>query len=379
MANRPRNCIAVSLTTALLLTPLAAQVFTVGERTAMQDVPSGFAPTTVPLPDGHLSERGRRELERGLVAEQGFAHRPLPLGAGLTLVANGPMTPEGEKYKRLLFDKGQSAAAGDRVIVTAVEAKGNRLVIDFNGGPFAKHRFLSHVQINNGGMVAPQEQATGARVTLIFPAGLPELSAPDVKALLEPVIDFGVKTSEEAYADTLPPPLRDAIAAHEVLVGMDRRMVIAALGQPESKVRERGGVDGQAAQYEEWIFGHQPQTVRFVRFKGDRVSQLEIAELGKPIQIHTRDEVNGFSAPPQGKQIQLGDRAPGTGDATAATAPPAPTLRRAGEPAPPSGGSGKVQMPTSAAPVGPIPPIPDRTPPTPDPAPDPGAASADSH
>ena len=330
-------------------------------------------------PTAIFTERGRRELERSLVAEQGFAHRPLPLGAGLTLVANGPMTPEGEKYKRLLFDKGQSAAAGDRVIVTAVEAKGNRLVIDFNGGPFAKHRFLSHVQINNGSMVAPQEQATGARVTLIFPAGVPEISAPDVKALLEPVIDFGVKTSEEAYADTLPPPLRDAIAAHEVLVGMNRRMVIAALGQPESKVRERGGADGQAAQYEEWIFGHQPETVRFVRFKGDRVSQLEIAELGKPIQIHNRDEVNGFSAPSPVKLVQLGDRTPGAEDSNAATAAGAPTLRRAGEPAPPSGGPGKVQMPASAAPVGPIPPTPDRTPPASDPVRDSGAPSADSH
>ena len=54
MAIRSRNCVAVALTTALLLTPLCAQVFTVGERTAMQDVPTAFAPTTVPLPDGHL-------------------------------------------------------------------------------------------------------------------------------------------------------------------------------------------------------------------------------------------------------------------------------------------------------------------------------------
>ena len=375
MATRSWGCAAAALSAVLLvsiLPPLLAQVFTVGERTAMQDVPTDFAATTVPLPTGHLSERGRRELERALVAEQGFAHRPLPLGSGLTLVANGAMTPEGEKYKRLLFDKGQSAGAGDRVIVTAVEAKGNRLVIDFNGGPFAKHRFLSHVQINNGGMVAPQEQATGARVTLIFPEGLPEIAAPDVKALLEPVIDFGVKTSEEAYADTLPQPLREAIAAHEVLVGMNRRMVIAALGQPESKVRERGGADGQQAQYEEWIFGHQPQTVRFVRFKGDRVTQLEIAELGKPIQIHNKDEVNGFSAPAPVRQVNLGDRAPGIEDPNVATAAPAPTLRRDGEAAP-TGGAGKVQMPAAPAK---IPPVPDAGAPT---LPDPGASAGDTH
>ncbi len=324
-----------------------AQVFTVGEHTATANVDDTFAATQVSLPEGRLDERGRRELERMLVAEQGFAHRALPFGPGLTLVANGPTTPDGDRYRKTLFSKGQAAGVGDRVIITAVAIKGDRMVLDFNGGPYAKHRFLSHVQINGGNVAAPQSEATGARVTLVFPRGIPEVTAPDVKALLEPVIDFGVKSSEEAYADTLPQPLREAIAAHEVLVGMNRRMVLAALGQPGNKMRERGGANGQERIYEEWIYGQVPETVKFVRFQGDRVSQVKIAEVGKPVLVRTQDEVNGFSAPAPVHQVMLGDR-PAAAVEDGAQAAGAPTLRKPGEAAP-AGGNGRVQLPPNTA------------------------------
>ena len=187
------------------------------------------------------------------------------------------------------------------------------------------------------------EHATTARVTLLFSHGIPDITAPEIKALLEPVIDFGVKSSERAYADTLPPALRQAIAAHEVLVGMNHRMVIAALGQPDSKVHERSGNDGNGNHYEEWIYGHVPETVRFVRFTGDHVTMLEIAELGKPIQIHSKDEMGGFTPPTPTREIKMGDVAKSPDDAVSAP----PSLRRPGEPdpAPDTGRSGRVQLP----------------------------------
>ncbi len=340
----------------LALIPLhaGAQVFVVGEHAATADVAADFTPTDVPLSSDRLTERGSRDLERMLVAEQGFAHRALPLGAGLTLQANGALSPGPQEYRHMLFQKGQAAAPGDRVQVTALVVKGDRLILDLNGGPYAKHRFLSHVQLNNSNVAAPQEQATGARVTLIFPHGIPDITAPEVKALLEPVIDFGVKSSEQAYADTLPPALRNAIAAHEVLVGMNHRMVLAALGQPDSKVHERKGDDVNGSHYEEWIYGHVPQTVRFVRFAGDRVSLLEIAELGKPLQIHDKDELGGYHAPTPTREVKMGDLAKGSEDGAA----PAPSLRMPGEaaPTPAAGAGGRVQMPKQkdqTAPSGP--------------------------
>jgi hypothetical protein len=341
--------LAGSLT--LSLTAAQSQVFVVGEKSATSDLATDFTPTDLPLPiDTRLSERGRRELVRNLEAEQGFAHRALPLGAGLTLHANGPISPGPAEYKQMIYQKGQSAGPGERVIVTSMQVKGDRIIFDLNGGPYAKHRFLSHIQLNNNNVVADNgEKPTGARITLVFEGHIPEISAPEVKALLEPVIDFGVKSTEQAYADTLPPQLRNAIAAHDVLVGMNHRMVLAALGAPESKVREQPSGDPNGARYEEWIYGHVPQTVRFVRFVGDRVTLVEIAALGKPIEIHDKDEMGGYELPGLTREIAMGDRKPG-GAEEGAPAPPPPTLRKPGEPAPPSG-SNKVQFPTATQPT----------------------------
>lgn len=336
---------------ALSSVPLCSQVFVVGEKTATADISTDFKRTNVSLPTDHLTERGRRDLVRNLEAEQGFAHRALPTGAGLTLQANGNLSPGPAEYRKLIYEKGQSSAPGDRVQITSLTFKGNSIVIDFNGGPYAKHRFLSHVQFNDAPVVAQQPQATGSRVTLVFEGFVPEVSAPEVKALLEPVIDFGVKSSEQAYADTLPPKLRDAIAAHEVLVGMNHRMVLAALGAPESKVREQQSGDPNGARYEEWIYGHTPQTVKFVRFVGDRVSMVEIAALGKPVEIHDKDELGDQRDPADVREIAMGDKKSGDGE-QAPSAPP--SLRLPGEAAPPSG-QGPVQYPKDNSPIPPTP------------------------
>ncbi len=337
------------LLTALLLACvplLSAQVFVVGEKSATSDISTDFKPTAVDLPSTPLTERGRRDLVRNLEAEQGFAHRSLPMGAGITLRANGPLDPGPEKYKQMIYQKGQAAGPGDRVAITAMVIKGDRIILDLNGGPYAKHRFLSHISFNDNPVIQqPVEQPTGARITLVFEGHIPEISAPEVKALLDPVIDFGVKSSEQAYADTLPGFLKDAIAAHDVLVGMNHRMVLAALGAPENKIRERNP-DTSSAHYEEWIYGHVPQTVKFVRFQGDRVAVVEIAELGKAIQIHQTDETNGYLSPTPIREIAMGDGVKKGEDATPA---PAPTLRKPGEAIPDAGSDHRVQFPTSSS------------------------------
>ncbi len=299
-----------------------AQVFVVGERSATADIKTDFEPTHVELEDKGMTELGRRELIRGLVGEQGFAHRALPMGAGLTLQANGGLKPGAEEYKKMIYEKGSSAGPGDRVAVTALEVKGDRLIIDLNGGPYLKHRFLRHVSIMGAEPASSDGAvATGSRVTLVFEGGTPLVSAPEVKALLEPVIDFGAKKAEQAYADTLPGPVKSAIASHEVLVGMNHRMVLASLGAPESKVREE--VEGK--RYEEWIYGHVPQTVKFVRFSGDRVSLVKIAAMGKAIDVHNADELAGYLPPAPEKVIAEAD------GVSPDHVPTAPTLLKAGE------------------------------------------------
>ena len=320
-----------------------AQVFVVGEHSATAGIATDFTPTKLPLPDGHLSERGRRELIRDLEAEQGFAHRVLPMGPGLMLEANGPLTPGPEQYREMIYKKGQSSAAGDRVVVTALLIKPDRIIVDLNGGPYAKHRFLSHVSFGDAPVAANvAEQPTGSRVTLLFKQGVPEITAPEIKALLTPVIDFGAKTSSDAYADTLPAPLKETIAAHEVLVGMNRRMVLASMGAPESKVREHASNDADGPRYEEWIYGHIPQTVKFVRFNGDQVVMVKTAALGKPMDVHTENEMAEFGLNPEIREIALGD---GSINNHAA-----PTLREPGE-AIPANSTNRVQYPPPSKPV----------------------------
>lgn len=344
MTKRTYRSVLCPLLLALISLACQSQVFVVGEKTATSELKTDFTPTNVPLPSDPMTERGSRDLMRMLDAEQGFAHRALPMGPGLTLYANGNLNPGPEGYKKMIYEKGQAAAPGDRVMITKMTIKGDRIIFDLNGGPYGKHRFLSHVELNDTPVVqTPEQAATGARIVLVFEGGLPEISAPEVKSLLEPLIDFGLKSSEEAYADTLPVPIKDAIASHDVLVGMNHRMVLAALGAPESKVREQPSGDANGARYEEWIYGHVPQTVRFVRFVGDRVTMVEIAELGKPMEIHDKDEMAGYAAPVPTREISLGDRKPDDGETAAA---PPPSLRKPGDPNEPANSNHKVIFPS---------------------------------
>ncbi len=341
------------------------QVFTVGEKTATAGIDTDFKPTRVDLPQGYMTEAGRRDLIRNLEAEQGFAHRVLPLATTITLQANGALSPKSEEYKKLVYQKGQSAGIGDRVVVTSIELRPDRLIIDLNGGPYPRHRFLSHVQIGVGGAMSPTpnpgQTATGTRVVLVFEGGVPEVSAPEVKALLYPVVDFNVKSGALAYADTLPAPIKSAIASHEVLVGMDRRMVLAALGAPESKIRESSE---NGTRYEEWIYGHQPQTMRFVRFEGDTVTLMKIAELGKPMEIHDHNEMAGYVQPKPVRRVLVGDavgarpgadpNAPMGDDNDQAASRGVPTLKKPGEvlpdAAPDAAQNGRVQYPVAKKP-----------------------------
>ncbi len=312
-----------------------------------------FTPTDVELPTRPASEHTRMELERALESEQGFAMRPLPLASrGLTLHANGPLEPTAAAYVKELNDKGVSAKPGDRVMITALKFKPDRLVIEVNGGPDHKHKYLRHVEIGAGGMTRPvgQDDAdpVGSRLNLVFAHGVPDLSGAQVKALIEPVIGFTVKSPVEAYTQTLPPLLRKAVLEHRVLVGMNSEMVLHAIGPPQQKMRER---DGQTP-FEEWVYGAPPAHVQFVRLNHDRVIRIADADVGEAPIVRASNEVGDYwstqVASANEHPIKLGDQT--AADREQQNANPAPpSLRRPGEtlPADKSGGasSGPVQFP----------------------------------
>ncbi len=280
----------------------AAQVLTIdtsgkGPITANGPVDRQYmqiVPTHVALSKTPLDVKTRLGIVRLMQAEQGFAMRPFPAGhKGLTLVANGDLSPAGEAYLNMVVSSGLSAKPGGRLVVTDVKIDHNKMIFDLNGGPDAKHRFLRHIQIGMGPditnpVVADDgQEPVGSRLTLAFKGGIPELTGDQVKALLAPLISFDVKTPVQAYTDTLPKPLKDAILNHQVLVGMSTEMLMFAKGQPVNKMRE---MDGQMP-IEIWMYGKPPETVEFVRINGNRVIRVEIAPVGQPMQVFTADVV----------------------------------------------------------------------------------------
>ena len=345
-----------------------AQVITIDTHTGNATTSNGtvdrryaqIQPTNVPLDKGELDPKTRLELIRVLESEQGFAMRPFPLGhKGLTLEANGKLKPAGEGYLDMVTQNGICAKPGDRLVLSDIKIEHDKIIFDLNGGPDFKHRFLRHISLGTGTVDTPvvqgnQETPTGARLTLEFKGHVPELTGTQVEALLAPLISFGVKTPIQAFTDTLPSQLKDAILNHHVLVGMSTDMVLFAMGQPQRKVRETQ----EQMPFEEWIYGTPPEPVQFVRINGNRVSRVEIAKVGEQPEIFTKDEVEGLMrtdgtpiiAANQGggRTVQMGDvqRNP---DTQAPAAPP--TLTAPGEKLPDTantgaGGMKPVQFPT---------------------------------
>jgi hypothetical protein len=301
-------------------------------------------PTHVALDKTELDPKTRLELIRALESEQGFAMRPFPRGhKGLTLAANGKLEPAGEGYLNMVISEGLSAKPGARVVITDIKIDRSKIVFDLDGGPDPKHRFLRHIQISVGPEMGDPDidpaianaagEPVGARLTLTFADHVPKLTPAQVKALLAPLISFDVKSPAQAFTDTLPAALKDAILGHKVLVGMTTDMVLFAMGQPNTRTRE---MDGQMP-FEEWIYGTPPQEVDFVRINGNRVIRVEIARDGEPLQIFTKDVVSAMmttdgtpviTAQANTRTIHEGDVQPDT-DKQAPNAPP--SLRKPGE------------------------------------------------
>jgi hypothetical protein len=296
-------------------------------------------PTNVQLPSTPMDTKTRLDLFRLLEAEQGFAMRPFPRGhKGLTLVANGKLEPAGDDYLNMTINNGISAKAGDRVVITDIKVDRGKIIFQLNGGPDAKHRFLRHIEIGSNPnytnpVVQDAKDPEGARLTLDFGHQVPALTGRQVKDLLAPLISFDVKTPVQAYTDTLPAALKQAILEHRVMVGMSTDMVVFAKGAPRSKSRE---IEGQMP-FEEWIYGTPPEEVDFVRINGNRVIRLEIAKTGESPEIFTKDEVSGMLRPNGAPVITAENKVKivKEGDVQRdpnreAPAPP-PTLRKDGE------------------------------------------------
>jgi hypothetical protein len=294
-----------------------------------------------------LSEQHRVDLIRTFNADRVYIRTQFPMGkVGLTL-KNGKVSPNGEKLQQLLALWGPSVKPGDLALVTRFDIRNDRLHFEINGGPVKKTKWYQHIQVGvngaggspGGAPADPINNPRGSYVDLMFDHHIPDLTVEQVKQMLWPVFDFDSKSPLEAYLETVPPKVKEAIQNHHVLVGMNREMVIYAKGRPEKKIREK---DDQGTEYEDWIYGEPPRDVDFVRVIGDEVIRVETMKVGGEKVVRTEKEVD-LGGPTVASAAQKEDKPV-----------KAPTLRRPGEEPP--------NTRPSSAPAGPT-PVPDIPPP----------------
>jgi hypothetical protein len=151
--------------------------------------------------------------------------------------------------------------------------------VDINGGGKGRTRLRDRIHLDVGGMPTmtttantPVNTSEGATIFLDFDKPLPEMTAEDLEKLLSDVLDFSKRHSAAIqWVETLPPEIQKAIQDKQPVVGMDHDMVLAAMGRPDRKVREKGA-DGN--EIEDWIYGKPPAKTIFVSFEGDKVTQV---------------------------------------------------------------------------------------------------------
>jgi hypothetical protein len=241
-----------------------------------------------------MSKQTRFEIIRDFETQIVYARAFFPMGAKGIKLKDGVTSPTGPELQQALALWGPAVRPGDPAHLSYVEIKDNHIHFDINGGPVHRKKWYNHIQIEgaNGTPVqmGPNETPPnphGTYLDVYFDKYVPEMSARQLRALLFPVLDFNARNKEEAYLDTVPPQVKEAIQAHHVLVGMNSEMVLHAKGKAPKKVRERDG----ETEYEEWIYGEPPQDVDFVRIVGDEVVRVETMKVGGQKIVRTEKEV----------------------------------------------------------------------------------------
>jgi hypothetical protein len=251
--------------------------------------------TAAPIPANapRISKQTRFEIIRDFEAQLVYARTTFPMGTKGLQLRDGVISPNGEQMRTALAIWGPAIKPGDPAHLSYVQIKDDHIHFEINGGPIHKKRWYQRVQVSgSGGTVQaptdnPQANPHGSYVDLYFSKYVPEMTAQQLRDLLNPVLDFNARNKEQAYLDTVPPKVKEAIQAHHVLVGMNSEMVVHAKGKPPKKVRERDG----ETEYEEWIYGDPPADVDFVRIVADEVVQVKTMKVDGEKIVRTEKEV----------------------------------------------------------------------------------------
>jgi hypothetical protein len=252
--------------------------------TSFDDGQSQTKPPTT-AKSGPLQESSKLVLIRFVSGEFAKAIKALPAGKEGYLVQIGkPLNAE--TLDRAVATRGAAVNPGDNVQITKLEFKDRQIIVDLNGGGRGKHHWRDHLQI---GVASPMPTATATSTQEAGPPGfqpglgstlflewnkpVPDMTPDDLKQLLAPFLSFAKERSAAVqWIDTLPPETKKAIQERKPLLGMDREELVAAMGKPDHKVRER---DSEGNEIEDWIYGQPPSKTVFVRFMGDKVTSIK--------------------------------------------------------------------------------------------------------
>jgi hypothetical protein len=236
-----------------------------------------------------LQESSKLALIRYVSGEFAKARKPVPGGKeGIIIFADKPLNEE--SLDRAVATHGAAVNTGDSVQITGLEFHEHSIIVDINGGGRPKKHWRDRIQVSMGGS-SPMPQSNpqqntqqdggppgfqpgmGGTIYIDFSQHIPDLSPDQLKILLAPFLDFSKERSASVHwIDTLPPATKKAITERHAILGMDRDEVVAAMGKPDRKVRER---DTNGNDTEDWIYGHPPDKTIFVRFTSDKVSAIK--------------------------------------------------------------------------------------------------------
>ena len=234
---------------------------------------------------GPLQDSSKLTLIRYVSGEYAKAIKPLPAGKeGFIVHIGQPL--DANMLDRQVATHGAAVNTGDHVQITKLEFRDKEIIVDLNGGGRGKKRLRDRIHLEMGGIPTARTTSTqqdsgppgmqpglGSTLYLDFAQALPDMAPEDLKKLLSPFLDFNRQRSASVqWFDTLPIEMRKAIQDRKAVVGMDREEVVAAVGKPEHKVRER---DAEGNDIEDWIYGQPPSKTVFVRFTGQRVTSVK--------------------------------------------------------------------------------------------------------
>jgi hypothetical protein len=264
----------------IALFPSGASSSNDGQSSSQAPAKTSSAPANTTLQDN-----SKLSLIRYVSGEFAKAVKPMPAGKeGFLITVGKPLNAE--LLDRAVANHGAAVNTGDQVQITRLEFRAHQIVVDVNGGGRGRKRWRDHIQVSMGGAPMPTMQSTsqdqgppgmqpgmGSTILLEFNKPLPDMTPEELKQLLSPFLNFAKERSAALqWFDTLPPEMKKAIQDRKPVLGMDREEVVAAIGKPDHKVRER---DTDGNDIEDWIYGQPPSRTVFVRFTGDHVTGIK--------------------------------------------------------------------------------------------------------